>query len=198
MSPTRSGINFLAWSLVPSHRINPPSWLLSYVCSVFVLSARNNRPGTWKLAPPTRFEDLSLTLFCQRRAVALNAVAVARIQARALTARTRSLALATSQYRTYKTSPRQQYAFHSQLENTPTPSAFQFQQAPPVENPQTLVEKIAQQYAVGLAPGKKIKAGDYITLAPHHCMSHDNTWPIAKKFLEIGATKIHDNKQLGM
>ncbi|RBR23979.1 uncharacterized protein FIESC28_03289 [Fusarium coffeatum] len=131
-----------------------------------------------------------------RRAVALNAVAVARIQARALTARTRSLALATSQYRTYKTSSRQQYAFHSQLENTPTPSAFQFQQASAAENPQTLVEKIAQQYAVGLAPGKKIKAGDYITLAPHHCMSHDNTWPIAKKFLEIGATKVHDNKQL--
>jgi homoaconitate hydratase len=131
-----------------------------------------------------------------RRAVALNAVAIARLQTRALTARTRSLALASSQYRTYKTSSRQ-HAFHSQLESTPTPSAFQYQKPPTVENPQTLVEKIAQQYAVGLAPGKKIKAGDYIALAPHHCMSHDNTWPIAKKFLDIGASKIHNNRQVG-
>ncbi|KAF4453297.1 putative homoaconitase precursor [Fusarium austroafricanum] len=132
-----------------------------------------------------------------RRAVALNAVAVARLQSRALTSRSRSLAVAASQYRAY-TSPssRRQYAFHSQLENAPTPSAFQYQQAPVVENPQTLVEKIAQKYAVGLAPGKKIKAGDYITLAPHHCMSHDNTWPIAKKFMEIGASKVHNNRQV--
>jgi homoaconitate hydratase len=66
-----------------------------------------------------------------------------------------------------------------------------------VENPQTLVEKIAQKYAVGLAPGKKIKAGDYITLKPQHCMSHDNTWPIATKYASLGASKIHDNRQLG-
>ncbi|KAH6970104.1 mitochondrial Homoaconitase [Fusarium avenaceum] len=132
-----------------------------------------------------------------RRAIALNAVAVARLQSRALTARSRSLAIATSQYRAYTSeTPRRQYAFHSQLESAPNPSAFQFQQPPTVENPQTLVEKIAQNYAVGLAPGKKIKAGDYITLSPHHCMSHDNTWPIAKKFLEIGASKVHNNRQV--
>ncbi|KIL90003.1 hypothetical protein FAVG1_06741 [Fusarium avenaceum] len=132
-----------------------------------------------------------------RRAIALNAVAVARLQSRALTARSRSLAIATSQYRAYTSeTPRRQYAFHSQLENAPNPSAFQFQQPPTVDNPQTLVEKIAQNYAVGLAPGKKIKAGDYITLSPHHCMSHDNTWPIAKKFLEIGASKVHNNRQV--
>ncbi|KAH7237695.1 uncharacterized protein BKA55DRAFT_578139 [Fusarium redolens] len=133
-----------------------------------------------------------------RRAVALNAVAVARLQSRTLTSRSRSLAIAT-QCRAY-TSPssRRQYAFHSQLENspTPTPSAFQYQRAPLVENPQTLVEKIAQKYAVGLAPGKKIKAGDYITLKPQHCMSHDNTWPIATKYASLGASKIHDNRQL--
>ncbi|KAF5665322.1 hypothetical protein FHETE_6682 [Fusarium heterosporum] len=132
-----------------------------------------------------------------RRAIALNAVAVARLQSRTLTARSRSLAVATSQYRAYTSeTPRRQYAFHSQLENSPSPSAFQFQQPATVENPQTLVEKIAQNYAVGLAPGKKIKAGDYITLSPHHCMSHDNTWPIAKKFLEIGASKVHNNRQV--
>ncbi|KAM0345961.1 hypothetical protein ACHAPU_006015 [Fusarium lateritium] len=132
-----------------------------------------------------------------RRAVALNAVAAARLQSRTLTARSRSLAIATSQYRAYTSeTPRRQYAFHSQLENSPSPSAFQFQQPDTVENPQTLVEKIAQNYAVGIAPGKKIKAGDYITLSPHHCMSHDNTWPIAKKFLEIGASKVHNNRQV--
>ncbi|KAI1043854.1 hypothetical protein LB505_003351 [Fusarium chuoi] len=134
-----------------------------------------------------------------RRAVALSAVAVARLQSRTLISRSRSLAIAT-QHRAY-TSPsaRRQYAFHTQLENssTPTSSAFQYQRAPVVENPQTLVEKIAQKHAVGLPEGKKIKSGSYLSLAPKHIMSHDNTWPIARKFIEeIGASKIYDNRQL--
>ncbi|KAG4277583.1 homoaconitase, mitochondrial [Fusarium proliferatum] len=134
-----------------------------------------------------------------RRAVTLNAVAVARLQSRTLISRSRSLAIAT-QHRAY-TSPsaRRQYAFHTQLENssTPTSSAFQYQRAPVVENPQTLVEKIAQKHAVGLPEGKKIKSGSYLSLAPKHIMSHDNTWPIARKFIEeIGASKIYDNRQL--
>ncbi|RBA22830.1 homoaconitase, mitochondrial [Fusarium proliferatum] len=134
-----------------------------------------------------------------RRAVTLNAVAVARLQSRTLISRSRSLVIAT-QHRAY-TSPsaRRQYAFHTQLENssTPTSSAFQYQRAPVVENPQTLVEKIAQKHAVGLPEGKKIKSGSYLSLAPKHIMSHDNTWPIARKFIEeIGASKIYDNRQL--
>lgn len=134
-----------------------------------------------------------------RRAVTLNAVAVARLQSRTLISRSRTLAIAT-QHRAY-TSPsaRRQYAFHTQLENssTPTSSAFQYQRAPVVENPQTLVEKIAQKHAVGLPEGKKIKSGSYLSLAPKHIMSHDNTWPIARKFIEeIGASKIYDNRQL--
>ncbi|QGI67426.1 hypothetical protein CEK27_011397 [Fusarium fujikuroi] len=134
-----------------------------------------------------------------RRAVTLNAVAVARLQSRTLISRSRSLAIAT-QHRAY-TSPstRRQYAFHTQLENSsiPTSSAFQYQRAPVVENPQTLVEKIAQKHAVGLPEGKKIKSGSYLSLAPKHIMSHDNTWPIARKFIEeIGASKIYDNRQL--
>lgn len=55
-----------------------------------------------------------------------------------------------------------------------------------------------QRYSVGLAEGKKVKAGDYVTLAPHHCMTHDNSWPVALKFMSIGASKIHDNKQVVM
>ncbi|KAF5567996.1 homoaconitase mitochondrial [Fusarium napiforme] len=133
-----------------------------------------------------------------RRAVAINAVAVARLQSRTLISRSRSLAIAT-QHRAY-TSPsaRRQYAFHTQLENssTPNPSAFQYQQAPVVENPQTLVEKIAQKHAVGLPQGKKIKAGDYITLNPAKIMSHDNTAAIHKKFAGLGASRIHDKHQL--
>ncbi|SCV57084.1 probable homoaconitase precursor [Fusarium fujikuroi] len=134
-----------------------------------------------------------------RRAVTLNAVAVARLQSRTLISRSRYLAIAT-QHRAY-TSPstRRQYAFHTQLENSsiPTSSAFQYQRAPVVENPQTLVEKIAQKHAVGLPEGKKIKSGSYLSLAPKHIMSHDNTWPIARKFIEeIGASKIYDNRQL--
>ncbi|KAF4970170.1 hypothetical protein FSARC_2767 [Fusarium sarcochroum] len=132
-----------------------------------------------------------------RRAVALNAVAVARLQSRALTARSRSLAAATSQYRAYtSTNPQQQYAFHSQLENASNPTILQSQKPGPVANPQTLVEKIAQQYAVGLAPGKVVKAGDYVTLAPHHCMTHDNTFPVYSKWAGLGASKIHDNRQV--
>ncbi|KAM0556109.1 hypothetical protein ACHAPJ_006098 [Fusarium lateritium] len=132
-----------------------------------------------------------------RRAVALNAVAVARLQSRALNARSRSLAAATSQYRAYtSSSPRRQYAFHSQLENAPSPTILQAQKPAPVENPQTLVEKIAQQYAVGLAPGKVVKAGDYVTLAPYHCMTHDNTFPVYTKWAGLGASKIHDNRQV--
>lgn len=52
--------------------------------------------------------------------------------------------------------------------------------------PQTLTEKIVQQYSVGLAPGKKVKSGDYVTLAPHHCMTHDNSWPGKEVFFHRG------------
>lgn len=61
-----------------------------------------------------------------------------------------------------------------------------------------MTEKIVQRYSVGLAPGKKVKAGDYVTLSPHHCMTHDNSWPVALKFMSIGASKIHNNKQVVM
>lgn len=66
------------------------------------------------------------------------------------------------------------------------------------QTPQTLTEKIVQRYSVGLAPDKKVKSGDYVTLAPHHCMTHDNSWPVALKFMSIGASKIHDNRQIVM
>ncbi|XXH02385.1 hypothetical protein Hte_008760 [Hypoxylon texense] len=137
-----------------------------------------------------------------RRAIALNAVAVARLQSRTLNSRPRSLpTVFSSQSRAYtSTSPRRQQAFHSQLESIPNASDLLSSQKPggAPATPQTLTEKIVQKYSVGLAPGKKVKAGDYVTLAPHHCMTHDNSWPVATKFMDIGASKIHDNRQVVM
>ncbi|KAF4556700.1 Homoaconitase-like protein [Elsinoe fawcettii] len=90
-----------------------------------------------------------------------------------------------------------QDAFHSQLESSDTASILSpNQKTSPV--PQTLTEKIVQQYSHGLAPGKYVKSGDYVTLLPHHCMTHDNTWPVATKFMSIGATKINDPDQIVM
>ncbi|KAK6198908.1 homoaconitase mitochondrial precursor [Scheffersomyces amazonensis] len=59
---------------------------------------------------------------------------------------------------------------------------------------QNLTEKIVQRYAVGTS--KEVHSGDYVTIKPQYCMSHDNTWPIATKFLNLGATKVKDNKQI--
>ncbi|KAI8293666.1 Homoaconitase [Colletotrichum sp. SAR11_240] len=91
----------------------------------------------------------------------------------------------------YTTSARlRQNAFHSQLESHAAagPSAIQ--------NPQTMTEKIVQNYSVGLAPGKKVRTGDYVTLQPHKIMTHDNSWPVALKFMGLGATKLHDKDQV--
>ncbi|KAI1778976.1 aconitase a/isopropylmalate dehydratase [Hypoxylon cercidicola] len=135
-----------------------------------------------------------------RRAIALNAVTFARLQFRSFVARPRSLPVAATQLRAYtSTSPRRQNAFHSQLESTPNAAdILSSQKTGTPATPQTLTEKIVQKYSVGLAPGKKVKAGDYVTLAPHHCMTHDNSWPVATKFMDIGASKIHDNRQVVM
>lgn len=43
-----------------------------------------------------------------------------------------------------------------------------------------------------------MKSGDYVTIAPHHCMTHDNSWPVALKFMSIGASKLNDPSQIVM
>jgi len=63
---------------------------------------------------------------------------------------------------------------------------------------QNLTEKIVQKYAVGLPQGKVVKSGDYVSIKPAHCMSHDNSWPVALKFKGLGAKKIKDNRQVVM
>ncbi|EDO18150.1 hypothetical protein Kpol_1031p57 [Vanderwaltozyma polyspora DSM 70294] len=55
---------------------------------------------------------------------------------------------------------------------------------------QNLTEKIVQRYAVELPEGKKVFSGDYVSIRPSYCMSHDNSWPIALKFMGLGATKL--------
>jgi homoaconitate hydratase len=60
---------------------------------------------------------------------------------------------------------------------------------------QTVVEKIAQAHMVGAGPGRGLRAGDFLTVRPHHILTHDNTAPVMKKFKTIGVTKIHDPGQ---
>lgn len=96
-----------------------------------------------------------------------------------------------------KTAPLYQDVFHSQLED-PNAAAILSSMKTSPRIPQTLTEKIVQQYAVGLAKDKLVKSGDYVTIAPHHCMTHDNSWPVALKFMSIGASKLNDPKQIVM
>ncbi|KAI5964939.1 LYS4 [Candida margitis] len=63
-------------------------------------------------------------------------------------------------------------------------------------NGQNLTEKIVQKYAVNLPPQKLVHTGDYVTIKPAHCMSHDNSWPVATKFMGLGAKKVKDNRQI--
>src|SRR5262245_27027893 len=60
---------------------------------------------------------------------------------------------------------------------------------------QTLVEKIATRFAIGLSPGQLVRSGDFVTIRPKHVMTHDNTGAVIPKFKQIGATRIHDPRQ---
>ncbi|KAJ5166475.1 Homoaconitase [Penicillium canariense] len=90
-----------------------------------------------------------------------------------------------------------QQGFHSQLEDPATAAVLSSLQASKAV-PQTLTEKIVQKYSVGLAQDKFVKSGDYVTISPHRCMTHDNSWPVAMKFMSIGASKLHDPNQIVM
>lgn len=41
-----------------------------------------------------------------------------------------------------------------------------------------------------------MRSGDYVSIQPHKCMTHDNSWPVATKFFSIGATKVNDTEQI--
>src|SRR5436189_1654391 len=59
----------------------------------------------------------------------------------------------------------------------------------------TLVEKIAARHADGLAVGKVVRSGDFISIRQRHVMTHDNTGAVIPKFKQIGATAIADPAQ---
>ena len=61
--------------------------------------------------------------------------------------------------------------------------------------PQTIVEKIAQAH-LAEGPNRPLRAGDFVSIRPHHVMTHDNTSAVMSKFKGIGAKKINDPKQL--
>lgn len=96
-----------------------------------------------------------------------------------------------------RTSRNFQDVFHAQREDPATSSILSSLNASPAV-PQTLTEKIVQRYAVGLAKDKYVRSGDYVTISPHHCMTHDNSWPVALKFMSIGASKLNDPDQIVM
>jgi homoaconitate hydratase len=60
---------------------------------------------------------------------------------------------------------------------------------------QTIVEKIAQTH-MAEGPKRPLRAGDFLSIRPHRCMTHDNTSAVMSKFKGIGAKKVHDPKQL--
>jgi homoaconitate hydratase len=60
---------------------------------------------------------------------------------------------------------------------------------------QTVVEKIAQSH-LAEGPKRPLRTGDFVSISPFHVMTHDNTSAVMRKFLAIGAKKIHDPKQL--
>ncbi|KAL1841895.1 hypothetical protein VTJ49DRAFT_6417 [Mycothermus thermophilus] len=133
-------------------------------------------------APVRRSLALAARSGCRRNALlaAIRTPAVSRRPARLVASYTTTASLRAE-------------TFHTQLENAASASSRST-----TSTPQTLTEKIVQRYSVGLPAGKKVKSGDFVTLAPHHLMTHDNSWPVATKFMSIGATKIHDNRQVVM
>jgi homoaconitate hydratase len=61
--------------------------------------------------------------------------------------------------------------------------------------PQTITEKIAQTH-LAEGPNRPLRTGDFVSIRPHHVMTHDNTSAVMSKFKGIGAKKIHDPHQL--
>ncbi|KAJ3070033.1 mitochondrial Homoaconitase [Podochytrium sp. JEL0797] len=61
---------------------------------------------------------------------------------------------------------------------------------------QNLVERIVQKYARDLpSPSYEVKQGDFVSIQPHHVMTHDNTGAVIGKFKAIGADKFDNPRQ---
>ena len=60
---------------------------------------------------------------------------------------------------------------------------------------QTIVEKIAQKHMTE-GPARPLRTGDFLSIRPRRCMTHDNTSAVMSKFKGIGAKKVKDPQQL--
>jgi homoaconitate hydratase len=60
---------------------------------------------------------------------------------------------------------------------------------------QAIVEKIAQSH-MAEGPKRALRAGDFLSIRPHRCMTHDNTSAVMSKFKGIGAKKLRDPHQM--
>jgi len=60
---------------------------------------------------------------------------------------------------------------------------------------QTITEKIAQLH-MAEGPKRALRAGDFLSIRPHRCMTHDNTSAVMSKFKGIGAKKVKDPHHL--
>lgn len=61
------------------------------------------------------------------------------------------------------------------------PLTFSYRRSYATTDHQNLIEKIVQKYAVDLPEGYKVKSGDYVTIRPHHVLTHDNTGAVIPK-----------------
>ncbi|KAJ3015053.1 UNVERIFIED_CONTAM: mitochondrial Homoaconitase [Siphonaria sp. JEL0065] len=74
--------------------------------------------------------------------------------------------------------------------------ARQFSSTAFARGPQNLIERIVQKYARDLPSSDyKVKQGDFVSIEPHHVMTHDNTGAVIGKFKAIGASKFKNPKQ---
>jgi homoaconitate hydratase len=59
---------------------------------------------------------------------------------------------------------------------------------------QTVVEKVAQAH-MAEGPRRPLRAADFLSIRPHHVMTHDNTSAVMAKFAAIGASAPADPRQ---
>ncbi|MCP5049155.1 MAG: homoaconitase, partial [bacterium] len=59
---------------------------------------------------------------------------------------------------------------------------------------QNVIEKIAQAHMVEGPEDRPVRGGDFISVRPKHIMTHDNTFPVMKKFKGMGMERIKHPK----
>lgn len=54
------------------------------------------------------------------------------------------------------------------------------------------MEKLVESHLTAGPGGRRVRAGDFVSIRPRHVMTHDNTSAVIKKFAAMGATRIFD------